>query len=255
MIHRRARGTRKMKFSISRTTTTIATLAIETSQEMRDQENLISRYLIYAVRLARGVPSENLGVKQYEGPGCVQGRFSGRLETKMDERRLAEECKLLGPLLGGSGKRGERSRLTLAKIVRGIASGEVRRHCEAREQKIEVSTSSCSIQLYVIGLGKLLLLTEPLPQELLMRFEQSDGRSSGRLDLPLSSPRHLKEEALNGLSQYPLADTPLASTSEQQPSTSVSQTGTPVGYHYRIYLLSAKLLKAGLCRTKCMLGA
>lgn len=56
----------------------------------------------------------------------------------MDEKRLAEECKLLGPLLGGSGKRGERSRLTLAKIVRGIASGEVRRYCEAREQKIEV---------------------------------------------------------------------------------------------------------------------
>ena len=69
----------------------------------------------------------------------MQGRFSGRLETKQDEKRLAEECKLLGPLLGGSGKRGEKSRLTLAKIVRGIASGDVRRHCEAREAKIEVS--------------------------------------------------------------------------------------------------------------------
>jgi len=69
---------------------------------------------------------------------CVQGRFSGRLETKQDEKRLAEECKILGPLLGGSGKRGEKSRLTLAKIVRGIASGDVRKHCEAREAKIEV---------------------------------------------------------------------------------------------------------------------
>lgn len=68
-----------------------------------------------------------------------QGRFSGRLETKQDEKRLAEECKLLGPMLGGTGKRGEKSRLTLAKIVRGIASGEVRRFCLARERKVQVS--------------------------------------------------------------------------------------------------------------------
>ena len=68
----------------------------------------------------------------------LQGRFSGRLETKDDEKRLAEECKLLGPLLGGLGKRGEKSRLTLAKIVRGIATGEVRKYCEERERKIVV---------------------------------------------------------------------------------------------------------------------
>lgn len=68
----------------------------------------------------------------------LQGRFSGRLETKADEKRLADECKLLGHLLGGVGKRGEKSRLTLAKIVRGIANGEVRRHCEAREQLVQV---------------------------------------------------------------------------------------------------------------------
>eukprot|EP00884_Botryococcus_braunii_P004152 jgi/Botrbrau1/13738/Bobra.0356s0014.1 len=65
------------------------------------------------------------------------GRFSGRLETKEDEKRLQEECKQLGPLLGGSGKRGEKSRLTLAKIVRGIASGEVREHCEQREAEMQ----------------------------------------------------------------------------------------------------------------------
>ncbi len=68
----------------------------------------------------------------------LQGRFSGRLETKADEKRLADECKLLGHLLGGVGKRGEKSRLTLAKIVRGIASGDVRKHCEGREQLIQV---------------------------------------------------------------------------------------------------------------------
>ena len=44
----------------------------------------------------------------------------------------------MGPLLGGLGKRGEKSRLTLAKIVRGIATGEVRKYCEEREKKIAV---------------------------------------------------------------------------------------------------------------------
>lgn len=73
----------------------------------------------------------------------LQGRFSGRLETKADEKRLADECKLLGHLLGGVGKRGEKSRLTLAKIVRGIANGDVRRHCEHREQLIQVSLIDC----------------------------------------------------------------------------------------------------------------
>jgi hypothetical protein len=82
---------------------------------------------------------------------CAQGRFSGRLETKQDEKRLAEECKLLGPLLGGSGKRGEKSRLTLAKIVRGIASGDVRKHCEAREAKIKVKDRKCVQLIAVLG--------------------------------------------------------------------------------------------------------
>ena len=68
----------------------------------------------------------------------LQGRFSGRLETKGDEKRLADECRLLGPLLGGVGKRGEKSRMTLAKIVRGIASGDVRCFCEEREGVIQV---------------------------------------------------------------------------------------------------------------------
>ena len=70
-----------------------------------------------------------------ENPVCMPGR----LETKDDEKRLADECRLLGPLLGGTGKRGEKCRLTLAKIVRGIASGEVRRYCEGRERLLRVS--------------------------------------------------------------------------------------------------------------------
>lgn len=75
----------------------------------------------------------------------LQGRFSGRLATKEDERRLAEECKVLGPLLGGVGKRGDKSRLTLAKIVRGIATGDIRRFCEERERLIQVFTSTSAI--------------------------------------------------------------------------------------------------------------
>lgn len=74
----------------------------------------------------------------------LQGRFSGRLETKSDEKKLADECRLLGPMLGGVGKRGERSRLTLAKIVRGIAAGDVRRHCEQRERKLQVGPHSAA---------------------------------------------------------------------------------------------------------------
>ena len=72
----------------------------------------------------------------------LQGRFSGRLETKDDERLLAEECKLLGPQLGGLGKRGERARTTLAKIVRGIAAGDVRHYLESREEELGVSHGS-----------------------------------------------------------------------------------------------------------------
>ena len=73
---------------------------------------------------------------------CHQGRFSGRLETKHDEKLLADECRLLGPMLGGTGKRGEKSRLTLAKIVRGIAAGDVRHFCEARENMLRVCSQT-----------------------------------------------------------------------------------------------------------------
>jgi hypothetical protein len=58
--------------------------------------------------------------------------------TKEDEKRLVQECRLLGPLLGGAGKRGDANRQTLAKIVRGIASGDIRRHCQQREAAIKV---------------------------------------------------------------------------------------------------------------------
>jgi hypothetical protein len=71
----------------------------------------------------------------------MQGRFSGRLALKEDEKRLVEECRLLAPLLGGVGKRSDKSRLTLARIVRGIACGAVRRYCQAREEMLTVSAT------------------------------------------------------------------------------------------------------------------
>lgn len=67
----------------------------------------------------------------------MQGRFSGRLETKEDEKRLADECRLLGPYLSPAAS-ADKSMQTLAKIVRGIASGEVRQHVEARERELQV---------------------------------------------------------------------------------------------------------------------
>ncbi|KAL6745846.1 hypothetical protein V8C86DRAFT_2964323, partial [Haematococcus lacustris] len=74
-------------------------------------------------------------------PGCrkslMQGRFSGRLACKADEQRLVEECRLLGPLLGGQGSGGERSLTSLASIVRAISSGSVRRHCQQRELLVQ----------------------------------------------------------------------------------------------------------------------
>ena len=76
----------------------------------------------------------------------LQGRFSGRLQSRADEKKVADECRLLGPLLGGVGKRGERSRQTLAKIVRSIASGEVRLFCEEREAVIQVGSSCPGIR-------------------------------------------------------------------------------------------------------------
>ena len=65
----------------------------------------------------------------------MQGRFSGRLETKEDEKRLAEECRRIGPLLGGAFS-GEMAMQTLAKIVRGIAAGDVRTFLEAQDREL-----------------------------------------------------------------------------------------------------------------------
>jgi hypothetical protein len=56
----------------------------------------------------------------------MKGRFSGRLPTKEDEKRLADECKKLGPYLCED----KTSLTSLATIIRGIAAGTVRAHIE-----------------------------------------------------------------------------------------------------------------------------
>lgn len=55
----------------------------------------------------------------------MRGRFSGRLPTKEDEKRLADECQLLAPYLSEDG-----SLCTLATIIRAMAAGSVRAHLE-----------------------------------------------------------------------------------------------------------------------------
>lgn len=42
------------------------------------------------------------GDGKYKDCFCLQGRFSGRLQSKADEAGLLVECPQLGPLLGGS---------------------------------------------------------------------------------------------------------------------------------------------------------
>ncbi len=67
------------------------------------------------------------------------------MAAQEDEAKLAAECHMLGPLLGsaaeGGGREGDPGRHTLAKIVRGFASGAVREHCQERERRIQVRPS------------------------------------------------------------------------------------------------------------------
>ena len=110
------------------------------SQPRPNQQPISKRHL--RGRFRYGTPASpvtSYNVWWCQLPVIERVPYSGRLETKEDERRLAEECAALGPLLGGVGRRGEKSRVTLARIVRAIASGEVRQHCERRERALQVS--------------------------------------------------------------------------------------------------------------------
>jgi len=65
-----------------------------------------------------------------------------------DEKRLASECELLGPLIGfpGPAKRGH---CTVAKLARAIVAGSVRRTCELRAAEIQVRPP-CSLLRHVL---------------------------------------------------------------------------------------------------------
>ena len=57
----------------------------------------------------------------------MKGRFSGRLPTKEDEKRLVDECKMVSFYLHP-----ERRSYTVATLIRSIASGVLRAHLEGQ---------------------------------------------------------------------------------------------------------------------------
>ena len=68
--------------------------------------------------------------KQCEKKGHMKGRFSGRLPTKEDEKRLVEECQMVSQYLSN-----DSSLCTLATIIRALAAGQVRKHLEEVAKK------------------------------------------------------------------------------------------------------------------------
>ena len=76
-------------------------------------------------------------------PTCLQ------IAPQEDEKRLAAECELLGPLIGfpGPGKRGH---CTVAKLARAIVAGSVRRTCESRAADIQVRLLTLALILNLI---------------------------------------------------------------------------------------------------------
>eukprot|EP00890_Picochlorum_soloecismus_P004905 jgi/Picsp_1/5415/NSC_02774-R1_hypothetical protein CHLNCDRAFT_142322 [Chlorella variabilis] len=82
--------------------------------------------------------------RQCEKKGHMKGRFSGRLPTKEDEKRLVEECQIVSQYLSN-----DASLCTLATIIRALAAGQVRKHLEevskrhqALQNKIDIMEST-----------------------------------------------------------------------------------------------------------------
>jgi hypothetical protein len=68
--------------------------------------------------------------RQCEKKGHMKGRFSGRLPTKEDEKRLVEECQMISQYLSN-----DSSLCTLATIISALADGQVRKHLEEVSKK------------------------------------------------------------------------------------------------------------------------
>jgi len=72
----------------------------------------------------------------------MEGKFSGRLPTKEDESKLADECQLMAPLLSEDG-----SLCTLPTIIRAMATGSVRLHLEKQgDELISLKTPTSAPQ-------------------------------------------------------------------------------------------------------------
>jgi len=94
------------------------------------------------MNVAGGAGSGDGATKTEKKPQHMQGRFSGRLPTKEDERKLADECQLMAPLLSEDG-----SLCTLPTIIRAMATGSVRLHLEKqRDELISLNNMLASIQ-------------------------------------------------------------------------------------------------------------
>ena len=81
-----------------------------------------------------------------------QGRFSGRLKLKADEKVLMDRCRQLGPLLGGCPGTGGDSLSHLSAIVRGVASGQVYRMLHEREELIMVRVTYSFDRCIMLGM-------------------------------------------------------------------------------------------------------
>ncbi len=90
-------------------------------------------------RCLKSLPRSAVSPPKFSQP---RGSFRSPETLQEDEAKLALECQLTGHLLGcGSGNGDDSARHTLAKIVRDIASGAVREHCEKRERCMQVGNS------------------------------------------------------------------------------------------------------------------
>ena len=82
--------------------------------------------------------------KPHSHQKIMRGRFCGRLPSKEDEKKLVEECRLIRRYMHPDGKLN-----TVATIIRGVASGQVRKHFEAQAREYEALKEQLSVMKMV----------------------------------------------------------------------------------------------------------
>lgn len=85
----------------------------------------------------------------------MKGRFSGRLPTKDDERKLADECQLMAPLLSEDG-----SLCTLPTIIRAMATGSVRAFLEQQKEAFDSAKAKLDVLNSIPEGSSIMTLTE-----------------------------------------------------------------------------------------------